>query len=62
MVKAFENSTGKDVPYKIAPRRAGDIAECFASCDKAFKELGFKAEKTIEDMCKDAYNYAKNRH
>lgn len=57
MVKAFEKSTGKKVPYKIAPRRAGDIAACYARPDKAEKELGWTAEKTLEDMCKDSWNY-----
>lgn len=57
MVKAFEKSTGKKVPYKIAPRRAGDIAACYARPDKAEKELGWTAKKTLEDMCKDSWNY-----
>ena len=57
MVKAFEKSTGKEVPYKIAPRRAGDIAACYARPDKAEKELGWTAKKTLEDMCKDSWNY-----
>ncbi len=57
MVKAFEKSTGKKVPYKIAPRRAGDIAQCYARPDKAEKELGWTAKKTLEDMCKDSWNY-----
>ena len=63
MVKAFEKATGKNVPYKIAPRRAGDIATCYADPKKAFEELGWKAEKTLEDMCLDAWNYIqKNEH
>ena len=63
MVKAFEKATGKKVPYKIAPRRAGDIATCYADPKKAFEELGWKAEKTLEDMCLDAWNYIqKNEH
>ncbi len=57
MVKAFEKATGKKVPYKIAPRRPGDIATCFADPKKAEKELGWKANKTLEDMCKDSWNY-----
>ena len=57
MVKAFEKATGKKVPYKIAPRREGDIAECYANPKKAEVELGWKAEKTLEDMCKDSWNY-----
>ncbi len=61
MVRAFEKATGKKVPYKIAPRREGDIATCYADCTKANKELGWRAEKTLEDMCKDAWNYIMNQ-
>ena len=57
MVKAFEKATGKKVPYKIAPRRAGDIAICYADPKKAKEELGWVAQKTLEDMCKDSWNY-----
>ena len=57
MVKAFEESTGKVVKYKIAPRRPGDIATCYADPAKARKELGWTAEKTLEDMCKDSWNF-----
>ena len=57
MVKAFEASTGKTVPYKIAPRRAGDIATCYADPKKAKEELGWSAELTLEDMCKDSWRY-----
>ena len=57
MVKAFEKTTGKPVKYKIAPRRAGDIATCYSNPEKAQKELGWKAEKTLEDMCKDSWKY-----
>ena len=59
MVKAFEKATGKEVPYKIAPRRAGDIAICYADPKKAKEELGWEATKTLEDMCLDAWNYIK---
>lgn len=57
MVKAFEKATGKKVPYKIVERRPGDIAICYADPRKAYKELGWRAEKTLEDMCKDAWRY-----
>lgn len=57
MVKAFEKATEKEVPYKIAPRRAGDIATCYAEPTKAKEELNWKAEKTLEEMCKDSWNY-----
>ena len=57
MVKAFEKATGKPVPYQIAPRRAGDIATCYADPQKAKSELGWEASKTLEDMCRDAWHY-----
>ena len=57
MVKAFEKATGKTVNYKITQRRAGDIAACYAEPKKAKEELGWIAEKGIEDMCKDSWNY-----
>ena len=60
MVKAFERATGMKVPYKIAPRREGDIATCYADPKKAKEELGWTAEKTLDDMCKDSWNYLKN--
>ncbi len=61
MVKAFEKATGKKVAYKIAPRRDGDIATCYSNPEKAEKELGWKAEKTLEDMCKDSWNFINNK-
>lgn len=57
MVKGFEKATGKKVPYKIAPRRAGDIATCYADPKKAKEELGWEAKKDINDMCKDSWEY-----
>lgn len=57
MVKAFEKATGKKVPYKIVGRRAGDIATCYAETKKAKEELGWVAEKSLEDMCRDSWNY-----
>jgi UDP-glucose 4-epimerase len=57
MVKAFEKVTGKPIPYKIMPRRPGDIDECYADPSYAYEVLGFKAEKTLDDMCKDAMNW-----
>ena len=57
MVKAFEKATGKEVKYKIAPRREGDIATCYSDPKKAQEELGWKAEKSIEDMCKDSWKF-----
>lgn len=57
MVKGFEKATGKEVPYKIVPRRPGDIAICYADPTKAKEELGWIAERNVEDMCKDSWNY-----
>lgn len=57
MVKAFEKATKKEVAYKIAPRRPGDIATCYADPKKAKEELGWEATKTLEDMCQDSWNY-----
>ena len=57
MVKAFEKSTGKKVAYKIAPRRAGDIATCYSDPTKAKEELGWEATKTLDEMCEDSWNF-----
>ena len=57
MLHAFEKACGKTLAYEIAPRRAGDIAECYCDPAKAFEELGWKAEKTLEDMCADAWRW-----
>lgn len=57
LVETFKRVNNIDVPYTIAPRRAGDIPECYANADKAFKELGWRAEKNVEDMCRDSWNY-----
>ncbi|MCD6212703.1 MAG: UDP-glucose 4-epimerase GalE [Sulfurovum sp.] len=60
MVKAFEKASGKTVPYKIAPRRAGDIAKCFANPSYAKKILGWEAKKGIEEMCEDSWRWQSN--
>lgn len=57
MVNAFERVTGKQVKYKIVPRRSGDIAECYADPLLAEQELGWKAEKTLEQMVADAWRW-----
>lgn len=57
MVHAFEKVTGKPIPYKIMPRRPGDIDECYADPSLAEKVLGFKATLGIEDMCRSAMNW-----
>ena len=57
LVNAFEKVNNVKVKYKIADRRPGDIAECFADATKAKEELGWEATLGIEDMCRDAYNF-----
>lgn len=59
MIKAFEKVNGVFIPYRIVGRRHGDIAICYADPSKAQKELNWKAELKLEDMCKDAYNFTK---
>ncbi len=61
MVNTFIKVNGVDVPYKFGPRREGDLPEFYADPSKAEKELGWKAEKTLEDMCKDSWNYQKSK-
>mgnify|MGYP003292601096 CR=1 FL=1 len=57
IVKAFEKASGRTVPYKICPRRPGDVAECWANPALAAEELGWKAERGIEEMCQDAWRW-----
>lgn len=57
IVKAFSKVNNIEIPYDIKPRRAGDIAECYADPTKAYEILGWKAEKTLEDMCHDSWNW-----
>ena len=57
IVHAFESANGVKVPHVIGPRRAGDLAECYANADKAAQLLGWKAEKNIDDMCRDGYHW-----
>lgn len=60
VMAAFERNTGIKVPYKFVPRRNGDIPECWACVEKASRILGWKAEKTIDDMCCDAWRWQKH--
>ncbi len=60
MIKAFGKACGKQLPYQIKPRRAGDIATCYASAEKAAKDLDWKAEYDLEKMCVDQWNWQKN--
>ncbi len=57
MINAFSKALGRDIPYVIDPRRPGDIPECYADPTLAQKTIGFKAEKTLDDMCRDALRW-----
>ena len=57
MVKAFSKACGKEIPYEIKPRRAGDIAMCYADPAKAARVLGWKAEKGLDEMCADTWRW-----
>ena len=59
IVKAFERVNNIKIPYVIKPRRAGDIATCYADPTRAKEQLGWVAEKTLDDMCRDTWNFAK---
>lgn len=60
MIRAFSKACGRDIPYKVAGRRPGDIAACFANPEKAYRELGWKAQKGLEEMCEDTWRWQKN--
>lgn len=59
IVQAFEKVNNVEVKYEIKERRAGDIATCYADPTRAKEQLGWVAEKTLEDMCRDTWNFAK---
>ena len=60
IVKNFEEATGVKIPYEIKPRRAGDIATCYADASKAKKELGWTAQYGIKEMCADSWRWQSN--
>ena len=60
VLHSFEKAFGKNIPYVFAPRRDGDVESSFTSCDKAYKELGFKAKYNLDDMTADSWNFQKN--
>ena len=60
MVTAFEKAAKKPVPYEVKPRRAGDIAACYAAPEKALSELGWKAERGIDEMMEDTWRWQSN--
>ncbi len=57
LVKAFEKASGVTINYKIAPRRSGDVAVCYADAEKAYRELGWKAQRDVEEMCEDSWRW-----
>ena len=57
IIHAFEKACGKTIPYQIDPRRPGDIAECYADPAKAARELNWKAERGIDEMCADSWRW-----
>lgn len=59
IVKAFEKASGKEIKYKIAPRRSGDIATCYADTQKAKRVFGWEAKYDIDKMCKDSWKFTK---
>ncbi|MBQ3109613.1 MAG: UDP-glucose 4-epimerase GalE [Clostridia bacterium] len=60
VVKAFEKANDLTINYVVKERRPGDVAECYANASKALEKLGWKAEKNLEDMCRDSWNWQKN--
>ena len=61
IVNAFEEANGVKIPYEITSRRAGDIATCYASTEKARDVLGWRAEKTLLDMCRDSWRWQQSK-
>jgi UDP-glucose 4-epimerase len=57
IVRAFERASGRNVPHQVVARRVGDIASCYANAEKALKELGWKAEHGLNEMCADAWRW-----
>jgi UDP-glucose 4-epimerase len=60
MVKSFETVNNVPVPYVITDRRPGDLATCYADPAKSAEKLGWKAEKNLDDMCRDSWRWQKN--
>ena len=57
LIAAFSKACGKEIPYQIVGRRAGDVASCYASAEKANQELGWTATRTIDEACADAWRW-----
>lgn len=60
MIKAFEKATGRPIPYEVKPRRAGDIATCYADSSKAKLELSWEAKRGLDEMCEDSWKWQSN--
>ena len=60
LVNAFEKATNKPINYKVIARRPGDVAEVYANPNLAHREIGWKAEKTLEEMCQDSWRWQQN--
>ena len=60
MVKAFSKAIGRELPYKFAARRPGDVVQCYSDATKAKEELGWTATLSLDDMTADSYNWQKN--
>lgn len=61
LVEAFERATGVPVPYAYGPRRAGDLPDVYANAEKAKRLLGWRTEKSLEDMCRDSWHFVRMR-
>lgn len=57
LIAAFSKAAGKEIPYQIAPRRPGDVASCYATAEKANQQIGWTAEKSIEEACEDSWRW-----
>ena len=60
MVKAFSKAVGRDLPYEVVGRRAGDVLDLTSNPSRANKELGWKAQRTLVDACEDLWRWTKN--
>ena len=60
VLHSFEKACGRELPYNICPRRAGDIATCYANTEKAKNLLGWQAKYELDEMTADGWNFAKN--
>lgn len=57
MIRAFSEASGRDIPYEIKPRRGGDVTICYADTKKAEREMGFKAQRGVQEMCADSWRW-----